>query len=250
MMGYWNLEDATKAVIREDGGFRTGDLGKLDEDGYVVITGRVKSQFKLSNGKYVSPAPLEENVKLSPLVEMAALDGKDMPSTFLIVYPVEEALRAHLTAQGIDASGSLEDLCGRPEVRASVLEELRSKNMEPPVWKGYEKAKHLILDPVEWTPDNNMLTPTQKVKLRNLLDRHADAIKSSGTHDGRIQAEGSVEEPDELRPIAIGCHEHRDEVVIWAHVQGFRVRDIADPTIHEPSIGHGGILTTDHRSWA
>ena len=65
--------------------------------------------------------------------------------------------------------------------------------------------------------------------------------KSSGTHDGRIQAEGSVEEPDELRPIAIGCHEHRDEVVIWAHVQGFRVRDIADPTIHEPSIGHGGI---------
>lgn len=177
MMGYWNREDATKAVIREDGGFRTGDLGKLDEDGYVVITGRVKSQFKLSNGKYVSPAPLEENVKLSPLVEMAALDGKDMPSTFLIVYPVEEALRAHLTAQGIDASGSLEDLCGRPEVRASVLEELRSKNMEPPVWKGYEKAKHLILDPVEWTPDNNMLTPTQKVKLRNLLDRHADAIQ-------------------------------------------------------------------------
>ena len=58
MLGYWNNEEATKEVIMEPGTFRTGDLGKLSEDGYLSITGRVKSQFKLENGKYVSPAPV------------------------------------------------------------------------------------------------------------------------------------------------------------------------------------------------
>ena len=57
MQGYWNLPEATAEVMTEDGGFRTGDLGKL-VDGYLSITGRVKSQFKLENGKYVSPCLL------------------------------------------------------------------------------------------------------------------------------------------------------------------------------------------------
>jgi long-chain acyl-CoA synthetase len=87
MLGYWNNEEATKEVIVKPGTFRTGDLGKLTPDGYLSITGRVKSQFKLENGKYVSPAPLEENVKLSPLVEQAALDGRNMLKTYLIVHP-------------------------------------------------------------------------------------------------------------------------------------------------------------------
>ena len=111
MKGYWNNEAATKEVIMEPGVFRTGDLGKLDKDGYLAITGRVKSQFKLENGKYVSPAPLEENLKLSPLVEQAVLDGRNMLKTFLIVHPNMEALKSAMNSAGVDASGSDADIC-------------------------------------------------------------------------------------------------------------------------------------------
>ena len=181
MKGYWNNEAATKEVIIEPGVFRTGDLGKLDKDGYLSITGRVKSQFKLENGKYVSPAPLEENLKLSPLVEQAVLDGKDMLRTYLIIHPNMEAMKAAMKGAGIDASGSDADICGRQSTKDWLLAELKEKNMKAPVWKGYEVAANLILDPEEWTTDNDMLTPSMKVKLRNLLTHHdAEITKIKG----------------------------------------------------------------------
>ncbi|MBT6526885.1 MAG: AMP-binding protein [Euryarchaeota archaeon] len=178
MQGYWNNEAATKEVIMEPGVFRTGDLGKLSSDGYLSITGRVKSQFKLENGKYVSPAPLEENLKLSPLVEQAVLDGRNMLKTYLIVHPNMEALKPALSNAGVDASGSNADICARASTREWLLAELREKNMQAPTWKGYERAANLILDPVEWTTDNDMLTPSMKVKLRNLLTLHDEEIKN------------------------------------------------------------------------
>ena len=181
MKGYWNNEAATKEVIIEPGVFRTGDLGKLDKDGFLSITGRVKSQFKLENGKYVSPAPLEENLKLSPLVEQAVLDGKDMLRTYLIIHPNMEAMKAAMNTAGVDASGSNADICGRQSTKDWLLAELKDKNMKSPVWKGYEVAANLILDPEEWTTDNDMLTPSMKVKLRNLLTHHdAEITKIKG----------------------------------------------------------------------
>ena len=181
MKGYWNNEAATKEVIIEPGVFRTGDLGKLDKDGYLSITGRVKSQFKLENGKYVSPAPLEENLKLSPLVEQAVLDGKDMLRTYLIIHPNMEAMKAAMKNAGVDASGSDADICGRQSTKDWLLAELKENNMKAPVWKGYEVAANLILDPEEWTTDNDMLTPSMKVKLRNLLTHHdAEITKIKG----------------------------------------------------------------------
>ena len=176
MKGYWNNEKATKEVIMEPGVFRTGDLGKLSKDGYLAITGRVKSQFKLENGKYVSPAPLEENLKLSPLVEQAVLDGRNMLKTYLIVHPNMDALKSAMSAAGVDSSGSNADICARKSTKEWLLGELKANNMKSPVWKGYEVAANLILDHEEWTTDNDMLTPSMKVKLRNLLKHHEGAI--------------------------------------------------------------------------
>ena len=68
MKGYHNKPEETKKVMTEDGGFRTGDRGRLDEDGYLFITGRIKEQFKLENGKFVFPVSLEEDIKLVPFV--------------------------------------------------------------------------------------------------------------------------------------------------------------------------------------
>lgn len=176
MKGYWNLPEATAEVMTDDGGFRTGDLGKLSADGYLSITGRVKSQFKLENGKYVSPAPLEENLKLSPLVEQAVLDGRDMRHTFLIVHPNLRALRSALENAGINAPSDDVALCNDSAVKEWLLAELKANNMAAPTWKGYEMARNIILDADEWSTENDLMTPSLKVKLRNLLVRHADAI--------------------------------------------------------------------------
>ena len=177
MGGYWKLPEATAEVMTDDGGFRTGDLGKM-VDGYLSITGRVKSQFKLENGKYVSPAPLEENLKLSPLVEQCILDGRNMRNTYLIVHPSFKPLCEALAAAGIKPPEDKADICNSPEIKAWLLKHLSGNNMQEPTWKGYEKARNIILDPEEWSVDNDLMTPSLKVKLRNLLDRHEEAIKA------------------------------------------------------------------------
>jgi long-chain acyl-CoA synthetase len=176
MMGYWNNDEATAEVLMEPGKFRTGDLGKLTSDGFLAITGRVKSQFKLENGKYVSPAPLEENVKLSPYVEGAVLDGRNMVKTFLIIHPNMKALKSALGDANISFSSDDAEMCKDQNVKDWLLTELKTNNMVAPAWKGYETAGNIILDHEEWTTDNDLLTPSMKVKLRNLLTRHEDAI--------------------------------------------------------------------------
>ena len=180
MMGYWNNEEATKEVIIEPGTFRTGDLGKLTPDGYLSITGRVKSQFKLENGKYVAPSGLEETITLNPLVEQCVLDGRNMLNTFLIAHPNMGALRTALKGAGMDTSGDDAALCASADVRKFLLDDLKKNNMVAPDWKGYEVARTLILDPEEWTTDNEMLTPSFKVKLRNLLKKHDEEIQAIG----------------------------------------------------------------------
>jgi long-chain acyl-CoA synthetase len=177
MHGYWNLPDATAEVMTENGGFRTGDLGKM-EDGFLSITGRVKSQFKLENGKYVSPAPLEENLKLSSLVEQCVLDGRNLRNTYLIVHPAIRALRKALSDAGVNAPKDDATLCNDEVVKSWLLKHLASENMTAPTWKGYEVARSIILDPEEWSVDNDLMTPSLKVKLRNLMTRHETAIKN------------------------------------------------------------------------
>jgi long-chain acyl-CoA synthetase len=170
MLGYWNNPEATAEVMTEDGGFRTGDLGRLD-DGFIRITGRVKEQFKLQNGKYVAPSPLEESLKLSALVEQCCVDGRNKVKTVTLVHPNKYELINGLKAAGIDASGSLEDLCKRADVRAWVHAALKKEVMGPN-WKGFEISGGVILDHEEWTTDNKLLTPSLKVKRNALLTRH------------------------------------------------------------------------------
>ena len=178
MQGYWNNPEATAEVMTADGGFRTGDLGTMSEDGYLSITGRVKSQFKLENGKYVSPAPLEENLKLSPLIEQCILDGRNLKNTYVIAHPSKSALLNAIKAVGLHVSGEWEDICNDPAVCSWLLDELRENHIKDPTWKGFEIPSALILDHEEWNTDNNLLTPSLKVKLRNLLERHEGAISA------------------------------------------------------------------------
>ena len=103
-----------------------------------------------------------------------------MLNTFLIAHPNMDALRAALNGAGMDTTGDDAALCANPEVRSFVLENLKKNNMVAPDWKGYEVARTLILDSEEWTTDNEMLTPSFKVKLRNLLKKHDEEIQAIG----------------------------------------------------------------------
>ena len=175
MQGYWQKEEATAEVMTADGGFRTGDLGRLD-DGFLKITGRVKEQFKLENGKYVAPSPLEESLKLSPIVEQCCVDGRNKIKTFTIIHPNEKALRAGLSSSGLDNSGTFQEICESPEVRSWVLKNLKGDVMTTPNWKGFEISGAVILDHQEWTPDNGLITPKLSVRRNRLLDRHENDI--------------------------------------------------------------------------
>src|SRR5690606_25374578 len=79
MVGYHNREEETRSVMTSDGGFRTGDLGYIDSDGYLYITGRSKELYKLETGRYVAPAALEEELKVSPYISNVVLYGANKP---------------------------------------------------------------------------------------------------------------------------------------------------------------------------
>ena len=166
MQGYHNLPEQTANVMRPDGGFRTGDLGRVDSEGFVYITGRIKEQYKLENGKYVVPAPLEEQLKLSGFVNQAMVFGMNKPYNVAIIVPDEEALVTWAKAQGLP-TGDLAALCKHAKVQA--LYRAECDKQAGSVFKGFERIKAFRLIVEEFSTDNDMLTPTLKLKRRNVI---------------------------------------------------------------------------------
>ncbi|MDY0002802.1 MAG: long-chain fatty acid--CoA ligase, partial [Polyangia bacterium] len=136
MKGYHNLPDETAAVMTQDGGFRTGDRGRLDSDGYLYITGRIKEQYKLENGKYVVPAPLEEQLQLSPFILQVFVDGANKPFNVALIVPDREALERWAAENGM--AGSFPELLERDETRRLIAAELDRYSKD---FKGYERVK-------------------------------------------------------------------------------------------------------------
>ena len=116
MQGYHNNPKATDEVMTSDGGFRTGDRGRLDADGYLYITGRIKEQYKLVNGKYVFPAALEEEMKLLPQVETVMVYGEGRDYNVALVVPDFEVLEKYARENNLpsDSKALVEiRMCGK-----------------------------------------------------------------------------------------------------------------------------------------
>jgi long-chain acyl-CoA synthetase len=167
MQGYYKHKADTDAVFTPDGGFRTGDMGYLDDDNYLFITGRIKEQYKLENGKYVVPSPLEELVKLSPFVNNVMIYGDNKPFNVALVVANVDALREWGAKNGVAAKRP-EDLLTDPKVRAKMREELDRVSAD---FKGYERIRNFALINEDFTLENDMLTPKLSVKRRNVLTR-------------------------------------------------------------------------------
>ena len=157
MMGYHHRPKENAEVLDEDGSFRTGDLGQLDDDGYLYITGRIKEQYKLENGKYVMPAPLEEQLKLSPLIANVLIYGSNKPHNVALVVPDPEATRQ----------------LSEEAVRDKIAEELAKRAAG---FKSFERPNAFKIIGEDFTTDNGLLTPTLKLKRRQIVNRYQAAL--------------------------------------------------------------------------
>ena len=174
MKGYYNKPEATAEVLSDDGWFATGDIGEIDADGYLAITDRKKDLIVTAGGKNVAPQPIENLLKTHTLVEQAVLIGDRRRYCSLLVVPAFDALRQWADDRGIEAD-SVEELVAHPDVLAGVQGELFAMLDG---LASYERPKKLALLPEEFTVENGLMTPTLKVKRRELRDRLGDVINA------------------------------------------------------------------------
>ena len=172
MQGYHNLPEQTEQVLDDDGTFHTGDLGRIDDDGFVWILGRVKEQYKLENGKYVVPAPVEEQLKLSPYIDQIMIEGTGCPYNVAVIVADGESLREYAEGEGLEFD-SIDDLLDHPRVRELFERELEEWGEEV---KSYELPKDFVLTAEEFSTENEMLTPTLKLKRRNIMAAYGDDL--------------------------------------------------------------------------
>jgi long-chain acyl-CoA synthetase len=174
MKGYHNRPEDTKAVLTPDGGFRTGDRGRLDKDGYLFITGRIKEQYKLENGKFCFPVALEENICLASFVQQALVYGFNRPYNICIIVPDFEVLLNYAKEKGLPTD--IKTLVERQDI-IDMVGEVVTKQLKGK-FGGYEIPKKFILLPEPFSLDNGTLTQTMKLKRKVVLERLNDRIEA------------------------------------------------------------------------
>lgn len=190
MMGYFNRPEETAAVMTPEKGFRTGDLGRFDKDGFLFITGRVKEQYKLENGKYVAPAPLEEKLQLSPYISQCMIYGDNKLFNIAVIVPDFVSVREWAEKTGVPA-GTNSELIANDLVRELIKVEIDKFSSD---WKSFERPRNFLLLPEEWTVENDMLTPSLKLKRRNVMRVAGDAIQQVYTQAPIIKPGGHAAE--------------------------------------------------------
>lgn len=174
MKGYHNKPEITKEVMTEDGGFRTGDRGRFDEDGYLHITGRIKEQYKLENGKFVFPASLEEDIRLINYVENAMIYGENRPYNICLVVPDFSVLAKYAKENNLPTDP--DELIQVQEIKDLISNKivtfLKGK------YGGYEIPKKFIYLSENFTLENGMLTQTLKLKRRVVFEKYKEEIEA------------------------------------------------------------------------
>ncbi len=169
MQGYHNLPDKTAEVLDDDRTFHTGDLGRLDEDGFLWILGRVKEQYKLENGKYVVPSPIEEQLALSPYILQCMIEGTNKPYNVAVVVIDKASVKKWAEANGVTG-----DLLKHDRVHELIKGEIERVGEG---LKGYEKPKKFFLVDEEWTTENDMLTPKMSLKRRKVTEKYGEQME-------------------------------------------------------------------------
>jgi long-chain acyl-CoA synthetase len=169
--GYWNRPDETAAAFI-DGWFKTGDIGDLDSEGFLSITDRKKDLIKTSGGKFIAPQPIENSLKLNPLIGTAVVIGDRRKFPAVLISPFFPVLEDWARANEVEIT-SRESLVAHAKVQAlyeGVVEET-NRNLAR-----FEKLKRVLIVPEEFSAADGTLTHTLKVKRRGIEDRYRTLI--------------------------------------------------------------------------
>jgi len=177
MQGYHNKPEKTAAVLIDDPelgvGFRTGDRGRLDEDGFLYITGRFKEEYKLENGKYVHPASIEEDIKLNPYIANAMIYGEAKPYNVCLLVPDFESLKSYI--ESIDCSGKTHEELVKDSTFIDFIENQVKDNLRN-IYGGYEIPKEFLIIPDDFSIDNGLLTQTMKLRRQKVMDKYGENL--------------------------------------------------------------------------
>jgi long-chain acyl-CoA synthetase len=188
MKGYYHLPEATAEAIDADGWFHTGDIGLLDDDGFLKITDRKKDIIVTAGGKNIAPQPIEGMIKTNRYVLNAVMLGDKRKFPILLVVPDFDVLRAWAQEEGLVA-GDDSALVAHAQVVAKVEAEVK-KSLRG--LAQFEVPKKMLLVDRDFTIESGELTPTLKVKRRVIEERHRDRIEAlySETEGGAHDLEG------------------------------------------------------------
>lgn len=172
--GYWRNETATAEAI-VNGWFHTGDLGSIDDDGFLSIVGRKKEIIVTAGGKNVAPAVLEDQLRAHPLISQAMVVGDARPYVAVLIAVDPEAFDVWKQHHGKESTASVEDLADDPDLVADI--DLAVKNANQAVSKAEAIRKFRIL-PVDFTVLTGELTPTLKVKRKVVAEKFSAEIEA------------------------------------------------------------------------
>lgn len=174
MMGYYKMPEETKKVFTEDGWFLTGDIGEWVNGTYLKITDRKKELFKTSGGKYVAPAPIENKLKESLLIEQVALVGDGRKFIGALIVPNFDNLKEWCSENGIPYE-SKEKAVQDKAIHDEFMRIVNEANVN---FGKVEQVKMIRLLPEEFTMEAGELTPTMKLKRKVIKEKYADIIES------------------------------------------------------------------------
>ena len=166
MLGYYKEVKKTKEAITKDKFLRTGDMGEIDDEGYLKITGRIKELFKTDKGKYVAPAPIELELSKNQHIAQICVVGSNLKQPMAII----------VLEDGLEMS--------KEEIETSLLQTLSEVNN---TLDNHERVAKFVILKDAWTVENNLITPTMKVK-RNILEKkhEADFLKWQNKKDVKV----------------------------------------------------------------
>jgi len=165
---YYLDEEKTKEVFTDDGYFKTGDIGHLDDEGFLKITDRKKEIFKTSGGKYIAPQIIENKARFSKFIENIIVigDGEKMPAALIQIDFV--FIRSWAKRKNLDIGKSNIEICANEVVRLRISKEIDKLNNSLGKW---EQIKKFELTPTVWAVENGLLTPTLKLKRKHIKER-------------------------------------------------------------------------------
>jgi long-chain acyl-CoA synthetase len=175
MLGYYKDDEQTRSVFDEEGWFHTGDVGHLEDGKFLMVTDRKKEIFKLSNGKFVAPQPIENRIKESAFIDQAMVIGEHQKFASALLVPDFNYLKEWCAGNNIVNGKKREEMIAMPEVVTVMNEEIAKINESLMEW---ERIKRFRMVHEEWSPATGELSASLKLRRKVVADRYSKLLDS------------------------------------------------------------------------